>query len=129
AAAAGTYAGLAFDPGGVLYVANSGNSTISRISPSLLVEGQSFTNQSVFHFAGPGTASDFTAVVTLGDGKSVTLNSGGVVGTGPAGAGGQIVASAGGGFDVQLSYTYVEELSNQTFGVEVSVVCGASTGA
>ena len=58
-------------------------------------------------------------MVTLGDGNSVTLNSSGVV-SGPAGAGGQIVADASGGFDVQLSYTYAEALSNQTFSVQVT---------
>ena len=35
----------------------------------------------------------------------------------------------GNGFDVQLSYTYAEPLSNQTFSVQVSDVGGASTSA
>ena len=131
-AVAGTYAGLVFDTAGNLYVANNGNSTISKIAPSALIEGQPFTNQTVFHFTDTnpdGTASQFTAVVTLGDGNSVTLSSSGVVGNGPAGAGGQIVADPGGGFDVQLSYTYTEALSNQTFRVQVTDEGGASTGA
>jgi len=131
-AVAGTYAGLAFDPAGDLYVANNGNSTISKIAPPALVEGQPFTNQTVLHFtdADPnGTASQYTAVVTLGDGNSVTLKSSGVVGTGPAGAGGQIVADPGGGFDVQLSYTYAEAFSNQTFSVQVTDEGGATTAA
>ena len=67
-------------------------------------------------------------MVTLGDGNSVTLDSSGVV-SGPPGAGGQIVADPNGGFDVQLSYTYAEALSNQTFSVQVTDVGGATTGA
>ncbi len=131
-AAAGTYAGLAFDPVGNLYVANNGNSTISQLTPPPLVEGQAFTNQTVFHFtdADPGgTASQYQAIVTLGDGNSVTLNSSGVVGTPPAGASGKIVANPAGGFDVELSYTYAEELSDQTFSVQVNDSGGASTSA
>ena len=100
------------------------------MTPASLVEGQAFSG-TVFHFtdANPAaTASDYTAVVTLGDGNSVTLNSSGVV-SGPAGAGGQIVADASGGFDVQLSYTYAEAFSNHTFSVSVTAVDGASTSA
>ena len=59
--------------------------------------------------------------MTLGDGNHVTL-------TGTPGTNGQIVAN-GGGFDVQLSYTYADELSGQTFGVQVSDIGGATTGA
>ena len=131
-AVAGTYAGLVFDSAGDLYVINNGNNTISKIAPATLVEGQPVTDQTVFHFtdANPdGTASQYTAVVTLGDGNTVTLSSSGVVGIGPAGAGGQIVADPGGGFDVQLSYTYAEAFSNQTFGVQVTDEGGATTGA
>jgi hypothetical protein len=40
----------------------------------------------------------------------------------------QVVASAGGGFDVLLSYTYAEEFSGKSFGVSVSDTGGASTG-
>ena len=131
-AVAGTYAGLVFDASGDLYVINNGNSTITKIAPPTLVEGQAFSDQTVFHFTDANslaTASQFTAVVTLGDGNSVTLGSSGVVGTGPAGAGGQIVADAGGGFDVQLSYAYAEAFSNQTFSVQVTDEGGAPTGA
>ena len=123
--------GLAFDPIGNLFVANVNNNTISKIAPSPLLEGQA-VNSTVFHFtdANPAaTVSDYTAVITLGDGNSVTVDSSGVVGSAPAGAGGQIVADAGGGFDVQLSYTYTEVLSNQTFSVQVNAADGASTSA
>ena len=36
------------------------------------------------------------------------------------------MAHAGGGFDVQLSYTYAEELTNQTFSVQVTDAGGAA---
>ena len=60
-------------------------------------------------------------MVTLGDGSTVTL-------TNTPSANGQIVASAG-GFDVQLSYTYAEELTGQTFSVQVTDAGGSTTGA
>src|SRR6185437_10307111 len=70
------------------------------------------------------TAQNFTALVTLGDGNSVTL-------TGTPGANGQIVPRGSGGFDVQLSYTYRMTVESQTFSVAVknnnSETVGAST--
>jgi large repetitive protein len=95
------------------------------LTPPIATEGQPFTNQTVFHFtdANPNaTANQFTAVVTLGDGNSVTL-------TGTPSANGQIVADANGGFDVQLSYTYAEYLTNATFSVTVTDAGGASASA
>jgi hypothetical protein len=68
----------------------------------------------VFHFSDADAgalASDYTAIVALGDGNSVTLTS-------TPSANGQIVAN-GGGFDVQLSYTYMAAASNLTFSVQV----------
>ena len=122
--------GLAFDAQGNLYVANYGNNTVDKITftqSGPAAEGHAFANQTVFHFTDSdpaATASDFTAVVTLGDGNKVTLS-------GTSGANGQIVANSGGGFDVQLSYTYAEALANATFGVQVTdtgeATCGAST--
>ena len=50
-----------------------------------------------------------------------------MVGSPPPGASGKIVANPNGGFDVQLSYTYAEELSNQPFSVQVIDSGGAST--
>ena len=120
--------GLTFDTAGNLYVANWGTNAISKIISSI-IDGQPFSG-TVLHFtdADPAaTAGDYTAVVTLGDGNSVTLNSSGVV-SGPSGAGGQIVAD-GSGFDVQLSYTYAGVLSNQTFSVQVNDVRGVSASA
>ena len=93
------------------------------------VEGQTFTNVPVFYFtdADPNaTVSNYTAVVKLGDGNSVTL-------TGTPSSNGQIVrnfvSGIAEGFQVQLSYTYAEELSNKTFSVQVSDVGGSSTSA
>ena len=67
----------------------------------------------MFHFtdADPaGTASDYVATVVTGDATlTSTANPSNV----------QIVAN-GGGFDVQLSYTYAEELTGQTFSVTVT---------
>ena len=77
--------------------------------------------------------ADYTAVIALGDGNSLTLNSGGVVGTAPTGASGQIVADPGlaanGRYDVQLSYTYAQQLLNQTFSVTVTDAHGQSASA
>ncbi len=89
-------------------------STQANLTPPVAVEGQPFTNVTVFHFTDndpAGVATDYTALVTLGDGNTVTL-------TGVASANGQIVAN-GGGFDVQLSYTYAEFFNNHTFSVSV----------
>jgi hypothetical protein len=123
------------DVGGAGITANS-NATVAdapltagAFTPPAVVEGQSFSNLTVFHFtdANPSaTTADYKAAVTLGDGNSVTLTS-------TPGASGEIVANAAGGFDVQLSHIYSEELSGQTFAVQVtdsgSATCGASTGS
>ena len=94
------------------------------LTPPTAVEGVAFTNSTVYRFTDDNTlatASDYSAVVTLGDGNTVTLTS-------AAGPNGQIVADPNGGFDVQLSYTYREELSNATFGVAVTDQGGQTTG-
>ncbi len=104
---------------------------VAHVTPPVATAGQAFSNQTVFQFADANpdaTAADYTAVVTLGDGNSVTLDSSGVV-SGPPGAGGQIVPDPNGGFDVQLSYTYAEAFSDHTFSVQVTDVGGATTGA
>ena len=62
--------------------------TAGAMTPPVATEGAAFSNVAVFHFsdADPaGTASDYTAVVTLGDGNTLTL-------TGTPSANGQIVA-------------------------------------
>ncbi len=96
--------------------------TAGSLTPPAATEGKAFSNAAVFHFTdgnSAATAANFTATVALGDGNTVTVN-------GTPSANGQIVANAG-GFDVQLSYTYAEELSGQTFSVSVADVGGAST--
>jgi hypothetical protein len=90
--------------------------TTGALTPPVATEGAAFTNVVVFHFtdADPNAVKgDFTAVVVRGDGSSVTLTS-------TASSNGQIVANSSGGFDVQLSYTYIEELAGQTFSVTVT---------
>jgi hypothetical protein len=92
--------------------------------PSGLIEGDSITNQVVFQFtdANPNaTASDYVASVTLGDGNTVTLTS-------APSSNGQIVAD-GAGFDVQLTHTYLEEMSSQPFSVRVTDDGGAAASA
>ncbi len=108
--------------------------TAGALTPPSVTAGQAFNNATVLQFSGlDSNSADYTAVVTLGDGNSVTLNSNGVVNgpgiTNAPGASGQIVPDPNGGFDVQLSYTYAEALSNQAFEVVVSNTGGASTSA
>ncbi len=91
------------------------HSTPTDLTPPVTTEGATLTNVTVFHFTdddSAGTASDYTATVTLGDGNSVMLTS-------TPSANGQIVAN-GGGFDVRLTYAYADELTNQMFGVSVT---------
>jgi hypothetical protein len=108
---------------GSVNVADAGL-TAGALTPPAATEGQALNNVTVFHFTDndpAGTASDYTAVVVVGDGATVTLTS-------TPTANGRIVAHTGGGFDVQLSHTYAEELSGATFSVTVSDAGGASLG-
>jgi hypothetical protein len=90
-------------------------------TPPVATERAAFGPTTVFHFtdADPnGTASDYVATVQTGDATlTSTANPSNV----------WVVANAAGGFDVQLSYTYAEELSNKTFAVVVSDAGGSST--
>jgi hypothetical protein len=98
--------------------------TAGALTPPVATEGQPFGNFTVFHFSDANTAaaaSDFTAVVALGDGNAVTLTS-------SPSANGQVVAT-GGGFDVRLSYTYAEELANKTFSLNITDAGGSTTAA
>ncbi len=104
------------------------------LTPPSVSAGQAFQDTAVFQFSGlDSNSADYTAVVTLGDGNTVTLNSNGVANgpgiTNAPSASGQIVPDSDGGFDVQLSYTYAGALSNQTFGVVVADNDGNSTSA
>jgi len=99
--------------------------TAGSLTPPVATEGQAFSGVTLFHFtdADPaGTASDYSATITWGDGNTSTVTS-------SATYCGQIVAHAGGGFDILGSYQYAEELTNQTFRVVVTDNGGASTSA
>jgi phosphodiesterase/alkaline phosphatase D-like protein len=117
----GSYTLTVFDPAtgtsnGVAFTSTDAPLTVASLTPPNAAAGQAFSNVTVAHFtdANPnGTASDYTALVTLGDGTSVTLTS-------TPTSNGQIVAHAGGGFDVQLSYRYAHAVSNRTFAVQVT---------
>ena len=90
--------------------------TTNSFTPPLAIEGIPFADMVVLNFsdADPnGTASDYTAVVVVGDGDTVTLTS-------TPDADGQIVAHAGGTFDVQLTHTYLEEMTGRPFSVTVT---------
>ncbi len=87
--------------------------TAGTLTPPSATEGSGFINAVVFHFsdADPnGTVNDYVATVNTGD---TTLDSV----ANPSNV--QIVANNG-GFDVRLSYTYVEELTGATFSVTVT---------
>jgi hypothetical protein len=89
--------------------------TVDSFTPPVATEGAMFSG-TVLNFSDANsnaTADDYTAVVTLGDGHTVTLTS-------TASANGQIVAHGDGTFDVNLSYTYADELNGQTFSVAVT---------
>ena len=115
--------GITQDSSGNLYAANYTDGTIAKVTLAQAVEGLPFSNLAVFHFtdADPAsTVSDYTATVNTGD---ATLTSS----ANPSNV--RIVANSGGGFDVILSYTYAEALSNQAFSVTVTDVGGVSTSA
>jgi hypothetical protein len=98
--------------------------TTKSFSPPAATEGAPFSGTVLnFSDADPNaTAADYTAVVTLGNGDTVTLTS-------TASADGQIVAHGDGTFDVNLSYTYTEELSGQTFSVVVTDHSNQASGS
>ena len=99
--------------------------TAGALTPPVATEGAALNSVTVFHFtdANPaGAASDYSALITWGDGNTDTVTS-------TPSAAGQIVANGGGGFDVQGSHTYAEELTNATFSVSVTDAGGAATSA
>jgi hypothetical protein len=103
---------------------SDGALTINSLTPPVATEGAPFSGTVLnFSDADPNaTANDYSAVVTLGDGSTVTL-------TGAASANGQIVAHGDGTFDVNLAYTYAEELSSQTFSVVVTDDSSQASGS
>ena len=98
--------------------------TAGALTPPTAIVG-SFSDVVLFHFTDANsyaTAGDYSAVITWGDGTNATVTS-------TATADGQIVANAGGGFDVLGSHDYTAALSGVSFRVEVSDQGGSSTGA
>jgi len=89
-----------------------------------LTHGTQFT-QTVFtvkDFDPNASVTDYTAVIVLGDGNTVTVNSTGVISasnaaTAAAAAGSHIVDTGNGTFSVVLTYTYQTAFTNHTFGV------------
>ena len=82
--------------------------------PSVTTEGQSISNQVLFHFSDPDTgalASDYLATVFWGDGSGNSSNDG----SGSV----SVVINPGGGFDVFGSHVYVAS-SGVKFGVKVT---------
>ncbi len=97
------------------YYVNDAPLTAGALTPPSATEGQPITKALLFHFtdADPnGTAGDYTATVTWGDGT--------VENSADDPADVQVVAHSGGGFDVFGSHTYAEEATGLTFGVSVT---------
>jgi hypothetical protein len=95
--------------------------TAGTLTPPAAVEGWAISNAVLFHFsdADPGgTASDYTATVTWGDGQVEHST------TSPSDV--KVVANGNGGFDVVGSHTYSEEASGLTFSVAVQDTRGAA---
>jgi len=106
---------LVFGPDGNLYVYNSGNSDITKVTPSQVVSNF-VTLDSAAADTWPGLVFDPAGNLYVANYGNSTIS--------------EIVPSVlVGGFDVQLSYTYGEELRKQTFSVQVTDEGGASTGA
>jgi len=86
--------------------------TAGTLTVPTATEGAAFGPTTVFQFTDgntAATAADFTATVDTGDSTLTSAADPNQV---------QVVAT-GGGFDVNLSYTYAEELTNGTFSVNV----------
>jgi hypothetical protein len=92
------------------------------LTPLAPTEGQALSSVMLFHFsdADPnGTASDYKATVTWGDGAvEDSVHNAATV---------QVVAHSGGGFDVVGSHTYQEEATGLSFQVQVQDLGGAAT--
>jgi hypothetical protein len=95
--------------------------TAGTLTSPVATEGQAISNQVLLHFTDAdvnGTASDYKATVTWGDGAvEDSVNNPSTV---------QVVAHSGGGFDVLGSHIYSEEVSGGTFTVQVRDTGGAS---
>jgi SdrD B-like domain/Bacterial Ig-like domain (group 3)/Domain of unknown function DUF11 len=94
-------------------------------SPPNAAINQPISNALLFHFtdADPnGTASDYTATVTWGDGSTNSSDDG-------SGTVAVVANAATGGFDVLGWHTYTQIVNPGTFRVQVSDAGGASTSA
>jgi probable HAF family extracellular repeat protein len=96
--------------------------TADALTPPVATEGAPVSNAVLFHFsdADPNaTASEYVATVNTGDAiLTSTANPSNVT---------IVPDTVNGGFDVQLSYTYVEELHNATFSVSVTDVTASTS--
>jgi uncharacterized delta-60 repeat protein len=93
--------------------------TARTLTPPVATEGEAFGPTMVLHFTDAdsnATTGDFTATVDTGD---ATLTSA----ANPQQV--AIAAASGGGFDVELSYTYPQQLSDKMFAVSVADKGGA----
>jgi hypothetical protein len=119
---AGTFSVQVFDAGGASTSASVNNFQVLNADaaltagaltvPLVTMEGQSISNQVLFHFSDADTAaqaSDFLAIVSWGDATFNNSNDGS--------NSVQVVANSTGGFDVVGSHTYGE--GSFVFGVEV----------
>jgi hypothetical protein len=128
--------GLAFDGSGNLYVTNQVGTTVSKFAPGATSPTATLTGlNGAFGLTFDGSGNLFvanslgTTVSKFAPGAttaSATL-------TGLSGPNALAFDSSGnlfvGGFDVQLSYTYADNFSNQTFSVVVNDIGGSSTSA
>src|SRR5205085_1291914 len=90
------------------------SSTAADLTPPTATEGAAFAFTTVFHFTdadSAGAIGDYTATVQTGDATLTSTANADKV---------RVVLNGGGGFDVQLAYTYAEELSGATFSVTVT---------
>ncbi len=94
--------------------------TAGALTPPNVAAEQAFANTTVFH-VDTGIVSNYAATVSLGDGTTLSSL------TDPDNV--QVVADPNGGYDVQLSYTYAQALSNQTFSVTVTNGYGTTVSA
>ena len=99
--------------------------TLPKLFVPTATEGEAFGPAELFTFMDANTgesASAFTATVSWGDGTTSTITS-------TAAAGNVIVATGGGGFEVEGAHTYANELTGATFKVSVADQGGAKTSA
>ncbi len=96
--------------------------TAGALTPPKASVNVPLKNVRLFHFTDgnkKAPAADFSATITWGDGTTTTVT----------GAGGQIIATGNGGFDVVGSHTYSRALAGATFRVAVTDKGGSKTSA